>query len=331
MPAVRVRPLQRPEPPSADGRLISFRVVTARDLCATPDPDTDDELLGPLVRRRHRIVIGGHTGEGKSTLTLGMTRAILTGERFLGFDGVGNVRALYIDAEQGLRTVKRRLREARLELDALDYLRVPDGLDLNHSPEEVAAMEDVLERGRYSLVLADPLYKLHRGDSNDEREAVDLMRRLDGWRERYGFALVLPVHCRKPPMRGTFTIHDLFGSSAYLRGAEVVLGLRRIRAGEGRLYFFKDRDGDLPPVGEVWNLSYSAADGYRLVDRGTPDKGSAREVVAALLADHPGSTAAELLALSPYKSRTPINEALKELKAVAEGYPPRYWPREDDA
>jgi hypothetical protein len=234
------------------------------------------------------------------------------------------VRALFIDAEQGLRTVKRRLREARLDsLDSLDYLRVPDGLALTHLQAEIGAMEDVLAEGNYALVMADPLYKLHRGDSNDEREAVDLMRRLDAWREQFGFALVLPVHCRKPPMRGQFTIHDLFGSSAYLRGAEVVLGLRRIKPGEGTLYYFKDREGDLP-LGEKWTLSYSPSVGYEIVTTDQPTTRRAVDVLTELLADRPGMTAKELEEASGYRQTT-VGRTLKELRTVTEGWPPRHW------
>ena len=100
-------------------------------------------------------------------------------------------------------------------------------------------------------MLVDPLYKAHTGDSNDERSAVDLMRRFDKWRDDLGFALIIPVHTRKPPPATKFTVNELFGSSAYQRGAEIVLGLQRVRPGYSRLHFFKDRDGDLP-VGTAW-------------------------------------------------------------------------------
>ena len=137
---------------------------------------------------------------------------------------------LVIDAEQGLKTIKRRLTEAGLgDCEEVDYLRVPDGLSLDSDEEQVAELKRVLAAGNYALVLADPLYKLHSGDSNDERQAVNLMRRFDAWREQYRFALQLPVHCRKPPPGAKFSIHEFFGSSAYLRGAEVVIGLQRPR------------------------------------------------------------------------------------------------------
>lgn len=105
-------------------------------------------------------------------------------------------------------------------------------------------------------------YKLHAGDSNDEREAVDLMRRFDEWRERFGFALLLPVHCRNPVPGIRFSIHDLFGSSAYVRGAEVVLGVQRVRDGYAKLHFLKDRDGDLP-INTSWGMLFDREQGFR--------------------------------------------------------------------
>lgn len=237
-------------------------VLTARELCALPDPPESEQLLGPLLIRGQRLVLGAHTGEGKTTLSLQLVRAVVTGGEFLDWQGVGG-RVLVLDAEQGLRTVKRRLREAGLdERDDVDYIRVPDGLALDSDPAHVVEVERVLEQGGYALVIADPLYKLHTGDSNDEREAVDLMRRFDGWRERYGFALLLPVHCRKPVPGMKFSIHDLFGSSAYVRGAEVVLGMRRVSDGYAKLHFLKDREGDLP-IGAAWGLLFDQEQGFR--------------------------------------------------------------------
>jgi hypothetical protein len=258
-------------------------VMTTRELCALPDPSDSDQLLGPLVVRGQRLVLGGHTGEGKTTMTLAIVHAIVSGEEFLNWHGAGGCRALVIDAEQGTKTIKRRVREAGLaDSDAVDYVRVPDGLSLDSDAQHVSEVERVLERG-YGIVVADPLYKLHAGDSNAEREAVDLMRRFDAWRERYRFALLLPVHLRKPvPGTGKFTIHDIFGSSAYVRGAELVLGVQRVSNGFSRLHFLKDRDGDLP-IGEKWDLLFDQDEGYKL-KAAEPDRDVEAEIME-LLAD----------------------------------------------
>ena len=236
---------------------------TARDVCRLPDPPESDQLLGPLIRRGQRLVVGAGTGEGKTTLVGQSVAAVVDGRDFLDWRGHGDSRALIIDAEQGLRTIKRRLREARLdESTAVTYVRVPDGLNLDRDQRHIEEIERILAAGRYDLVVADPLYKLHTGDSNDERAAVDLMRRFDAWRVEHNFGLILPCHIRKPPPGAKFTLNEFFGSSAYLRGAEVVIGLQLIRDGYSRLSFFKDRDGDLPTA-EKWGLLFDRETGFR--------------------------------------------------------------------
>ncbi len=283
---------KKPEQRERDDKPFELSVQTARGICALPDPPWSDELLGPLVVRGQRLILGGHTGEGKTTAMLQIIRAIVLGESFLDWQGSSG-RALVIDAEQGLKTIKRRLREAGLgDSDLVDYVRVPDGLELDSDERHIAEVERVLEAGGYALVAADPLYKLHAGDSNAEREAVDLMRRFDAWRERLRFALLLPVHCRKPVPGTKFSIHDLFGSSAYVRGAEVVLGLQRVSDGYARLHFLKDRDGDLP-ISTAWGLLFNREEGFRR----DPDDGKTRDIRAELLealADSEWRTVTEL-------------------------------------
>jgi hypothetical protein len=247
----------------ASEQAFALEVMTARQVCSLPDPEGTAELLGPVIVRGQRIIVGAHTGQGKTTFALACTRAVALGEEFLDWQGIGGVRALVVDAEQGLRSIKRRLREAGLaDCDAVDYVRVPDGLSLDTHPQHIAEVERILADGDYVLVVADPLYKLHSGDSNAEREAVDLMRRFDAWREQHGFALLLPVHCRKANPGTRFSIHDLFGSSAYVRAAEVVLGLQRLRDGYSKLHFLKDRDGDLP-IGATWGLLFDREHSFR--------------------------------------------------------------------
>lgn len=259
-----------------------FTTLTAREFCALPEPDTSDNLLGPLLRRNQRTIIGGHTGEGKSCFVAGMLNAFLAKDEFLGFTGTGG-HALVIDLEQGRRSIKRMLRQAGLQdRDDLDILAVPDGLDLDKDEAQRAEIEQLIRDGNYDIVALDPYYKAHTGDSNDERQTDTLMRIFDHWRALYGFCLTMPAHCRKPnpAMPNAFSIHDIFGSSAFLRGAEVVLGIRRIKDGYSKLHFFKDRDGELPLAPTTWGLFFSVDDGFRRDE----NYGVERDYLAELLA-----------------------------------------------
>ncbi len=307
------------------GAAPRLKVLTARELCKLPDPDRSDEVLGPLLIRRERTVLGGAKNEGKTSLGLQMVAAVVTGGEFLGFTGAGG-RALVIDAEQGLRTVKRRLAEVGLaDSDAVDYLRVPDGLALDSDKSEIAEIEATLKSGGYSLVYAEPLYKLHRGESKDDRHAIDVMRRFDGWRERYGFALGLAMHLRKrQPGSGRFTLDEFFGSAAYTWGAEIVLGIRRLNPGAAALHFFGDRDGDLP-LGEHWRLLFDRDDGgfRRDPDDGKTQPTTPEQLREALRAE-PGMTEEQMVKVTGKAERT-VRDALKSIGAVNDGGRPKRW------
>jgi hypothetical protein len=125
------------------------------------------------------------------------------------------------------------------------------------------------------------------------------MRKLDAWRSEFGFALLLPVHLRKPIPGERFSIHDVFGSSAYTRGAEVVLGLRRVSNGFAELHFFKDRDGDLP-IGEKWGLVFEREQGFR---RAPEDEVDSDEVLTERLL--------EFVRTNPGLSTTKVTEAVE--------------------
>jgi hypothetical protein len=315
------------------GEPFVLTTLSAREVVALPDPPASDELLGPLVVRGQRIVLGGHTGEGKTTAALAIVRNVVLGGQFLEWTAGGGCRALVIDAEQGLKTVKRRLREAGLgESDAVDYVRVPDGLSLDANAEHIAAVSELLAEGGYAVVCADPLYKLSGSNSNDEREATDLMRRFDAWRSEHGFALLLPVHCRKPVPGTRFSIHDLFGSSAYVRGAEVVLGLQRLRDGYSRLHFLKDRDGDLP-IGTAWGLLFDRESGYQRDPHDGEKKPTAAETIRELLEAQPAALSIDaLVEATGYAERT-VRDALTALGATGKrdrATDPKLWELADE-
>lgn len=258
------------------------RLMTAREFCEMERPPPE-RLAGALGMRGERLVVAGETGKGKSTLCSQMIRCIVHGGEFLKYQCPGVGRALILDAEQGGITVERRFRALGLhESDKVDILAIPEGASLDTRPIERQWLEEVLEGGGYSVVLADPLYKLFRGghESGDggERAAVEFMRWWDRWRlgadGRWDpFLLVLPMHARKPPPGTKFSMAEIFGSSAWIRGCEKVVGIQYLSPGYSQLHFWKDRDGfgeepenEGDPTfasGEVWGLTFTREDGFK--------------------------------------------------------------------
>ncbi len=265
-----------------------FTVRTAREIAELPDPPESDLLLGPLVIRGARTIIVADTGHGKTTLGLQFAHAILTGDCALGHTGIGAGPVLVLDLEQGIRSIKRALRDAKLDTrDDVLYIAVPDGLTLDSNEKERAELERIIGEHKPVAMMVDPYYKAHRGDQNEERAVVDLMRYLDKLRAVHGFALFMPAHPRKNASTNgarKLTLDDVSGSGAVTRGAEVVIALERLSHGYARLRILKDRDGDLT-VGEEWPLVFNRDDGFRLDPK---NEQTAEELEQRILDDEGG-------------------------------------------
>jgi hypothetical protein len=256
---------QRRNPADADA--FTLATYTAAEICGLPDSPTTDYLLGPLVMRGARTIVVGDTGHGKTTLAMRMVAAVLTGGEQLGETGAGLGPALVVDAEQGLRSVKRIMREVGLaEREDVIYVHAPDGLALDSDPNHRAALRQLIAEHQPVTCVLDPYYKCHRGEANEERAVVDLMRTLDALRAEFGFGLILPAHPRKDALghegHRKLTLHDVAGSGALTRGAEAVVGIERLTYGYARLRYLKHRDEDWP-IGEAVGLIYDRERGFQ--------------------------------------------------------------------
>jgi hypothetical protein len=253
----------------------TFRLLvrTAPEIMALPEPPESHRLLGPLVFRGNRTIVVGDTGHGKTSFALQMLAAILRGDPMLQWKGAGVGPVLVVDLEQGIRSIKRGIREAGLEDDErLLYVTVPDGLALDQDRDHLIALSETLAVHKPVVVLLDPFYKAHRAEEpNAERPIIDLMRLLDSLRTAFGFALIMPAHPRKDVGGAKdgarkLTIHDVAGSGAVTRGAEIVIAVERMGHGYARLRYLKDRDGELP-VNDSIGMLFNKDDGFHLDPR----------------------------------------------------------------
>lgn len=254
-------------------RRAALTSSTARQVAEWADPPAGHYLLGDLVLRGGRTIVLGDSGHGKTTLVLQMIAAIVDGRPFLHWRGAAaaDETALVVDLEQGRKSIKRAVVDAGLdEHDRVHVAAVPDGLALDQ-PEDFTALENLIAAVDPVVVVLDPYYKAHRADDpNAERPIVELMRRLDTLRARYGFALILPAHPRKRQGKDDvgarkLTLDDVAGTGAVVRGVEVALAVERLSHGYARLRYLKDREGELP-TGDALDLFYRRDAGGFVID-----------------------------------------------------------------
>lgn len=310
--------------PAAAG---SRAALTAAVFASRPGSDKALEVVGPLFQRGMRTVIGAQTGEGKTTFTMQAIRHFIEGRPFLNDSWIprGAGRALLVDLEQGEETIKHRLREAGLAgSERVDILWEPNGIALDKREEDREMLRSVLAEGGYDIVVLDPLYQLHLGPGNSEEIAAAVMRHVDGWAREFNVALVIPMHMRKPhPDAGmNITIHDIAGSTTWLRNAEFVMGLQIMYAGASRVHFFKDRVGRGPETRSFWWLDFDREHGYQRNYKERTDR--VKRDLKKLLNRPEGATREELIEHADGNELL-VQELVKKAHANGDRYRAKKW------
>lgn len=290
---------------------LRSRVFTLADLLEQETPHAE-ALLGPLIRRGMRTLIGGYGGHGKSTISMEMVKACVTGGEFLGYEGCGE-KALIIDLEQGMSVAQRNVyqsftgKEAKHgesvrdlaagmsfgdHMHACLYCDWQEGVNLTQGTPDIEVVEELIDAERPDIVLVDPVYKLFLGANVNEQEVISaFIKAIDDLRAKYGFAVLLPMHPRKP-MQGTgnrLTMHDLYGNAIWSWWAETVILVQRTTGNGTIMRFDKDRLGEMQ-AGEEWTLTYAPGKGFTRVLKGGEDPGTlpAHEKVWRLLQEMNG-------------------------------------------
>ncbi|MDA2989789.1 MAG: AAA family ATPase [Actinomycetota bacterium] len=292
--------------------------MTLKQIAELPDPGYKP-MLGPLVYRGLRTLVGAATGEGKTTLVMWMLRAIVEGEGFLGYQGVGpdengkKPTVLIIDAEQSVPDIQRLANETGMtDSENIHYIPAPDGLNLGESTSDALQVERIIEQMKPDVVVVDPAYKVASIDSNSEREVVDLMRLFDRWRAEYGFAFIMPVHTRKGDKAnpgGGPTLDDIFGSGAFSRGAEVILGVKQGEPGYSRLYVWKHRPGELTKGTHV-DMAFDRESGFSQIYRESIQ--TVQQIIESAMKDVPEGLTIDEIHYRTGKSKEQVRKAISQ-------------------
>jgi 5S rRNA maturation endonuclease (ribonuclease M5) len=199
-----------------------------------------DFILGNLLERRDRMMITGYEGHGKSTLIRQIGVCAAAGLHPFSLARIQPRKVLQIDCENGERQLRREFRPlhetaakfGRPVADGMFRIHVrPRGMDLA-TADGLAWLLERVQAHSPDLLLIGPLYKLHRGDLNDERAARNIVDALDMAREKGNCALITEHH----PPHGDPKERSIRpgGSSIFLRWPEFGFGILPDPKKEGR-------------------------------------------------------------------------------------------------
>lgn len=272
---------------------LRARVFTLDEML-TQETEQADPLLGRYLQRGEVTILGGHGGQGKSTMAMGMVRAVVESGKFLDAVGDGG-RVMYVDLEQGIGVAQKAAMRAWFPThyeDGVPVSELMSDIDLGLLGESVTwcdwregASLDMLDTifdviveltGEHApdLIVLDPVYKLMLGSNANELEVVGrLIGHVERIRARYPLvAWLIPMHPRKPPAQGSKIPdeHDLYGSAAWGWWAGNVFTVQRSTGNGANFKIAKDR---ITGMREDWALELKPdGKGYeRLASDAGPD------------------------------------------------------------
>lgn len=189
-------------------------------------------LIPGLLTEGERLLLTAGEGIGKSTLLRQILVCAAAGLhpfkqtfmdpiRCMGFD-FENGRRLSQDRYAPLvgqaRRSKREIERGMLQLDIR-----PRGVNLLNSGEAAKILRTV-ERFNPQLIMIGPIYRLHEGDPNDERDARKITVVLDQMREINGAAIISEGHMAKGSAGAARSVNPV-GSGLWMRWPEYGYGL----------------------------------------------------------------------------------------------------------
>ncbi len=268
---------------SAIGQMSQPSASSWAKLAARQD-EMPEWLIDGIIRERHRLVLVGTEGSGKSTVLRQMAFCAAAGLHPFHRRPLkgGPIRTLTVDLENPrdqVSAIAEWLRRALIKQDRemeIDWMNLPGfvvewegGIDIRRRADR-ARLENEIRQARPQLMVIGPIYKLYqkKGSESEEEVAGEVCSVLDDWRVRYDMAICMEHHAPhgyagKRAMRPV-------GSSYWLRWPEYGITMQRDKEQVTRFNIGRFR-GDRMPVNwpsaldrskhEVWPVTGIWADG----------------------------------------------------------------------
>ena len=198
----------------------------AAALLKNPNQVEPEEIVEGLIHRGTKVVLGGSSKAGKTSLLMYLALCVTTGNPFLRWaTHMGGV--LYINFEILAAFMKSRLETLIQHMG----ISAPSNLDVwnlrGFAGDFDALMAEIVRKTageNYALIILDPIYKVMRGKSENAAAGVGaLCLKLERLAERTGAAVVYAHHFTKGKQTQKKPIDRLSGSGVFGRDADSIV------------------------------------------------------------------------------------------------------------
>jgi len=216
----KAAPVRDPLPPFINADVLM------KDATIVPPPT----IIEGLLHRESKMILGAASKSRKTWLLLWLGIAVANGDEWCGFQTFPG-KVLYIDLEIGVPFVKTRL------MKIAEAMKGPklDNLDIwslrGNGPTIESMIRELfqrVEKGGYSMIIVDPIYKLLGGrDENKAGDIALLCNELERMAAKTGAAVVFAGHFSKGNQSQKYSTDRISGSGVFSRDADAIMTLTR--------------------------------------------------------------------------------------------------------
>ena len=165
-------------------------------------------LIEPWLPRNTIVQVHGYSGHGKSLFIQNAMAALTSGRRYFGPFEIGTpARVLYLDFENGMATIARRLQELRqMHGDAQDRLNIWTPFvdkDMNlKAAEGLMELQGWIKHSAPDVVVIDTIRSAYSGLQENSADEWGQINKLAMTLRNSGIAVIMVHHSNKPSGEG---------------------------------------------------------------------------------------------------------------------------------
>lgn len=237
--------------------------ISIEEFLARPRSEVSPWVVHGLIRRRHKIMLVGGEGAGKSWVLRFVGLCAAYGIQPFRHTRIPPVRVLIIDLENpedalydSFETVLKQVSSVQPNAEAVARLWWrPAGINLR-SRVDVAELENVIRVRRPDLVCLGPLYASYENTAKDfgwETAAREVQQVLKTLMVRYDFGLLIEDHAPQADSSGKRQMRP-YGSSMWRRWPDIGIGMEPVVDREGTFKLGRWRGDRVPTDWPTWLL-----------------------------------------------------------------------------
>lgn len=200
-------------------------------------------------------LLAGAPKVGKSWLSLQMAKAVSSGESILDHE-VTKGSVLYLALEDSKRRLQKRMeKQGWPEGLEVEFMTLPEFLQLikDLHGEGSEKLAQIIEKGKFKLVIIDTLSRAMYIDQNDVRDVTACLSPLQATAQRFNCAILIVDHHRKLSFtESPDAITDVLGSTAKGGVADTIMGIYKKRGSAKAQFSVTGRDIDETTIDVVW-------------------------------------------------------------------------------